>query len=52
MMEGEMVLQDNKETSDRTRGGEVRVNRGKARCLEGDVTKGSIEKAMRAELTF
>ena len=28
----EMVLQENKETSDRTRGGEVRVDRGKARC--------------------
>ena len=29
---GEMVLQDNKETSERTRGGEVMVDRGKARC--------------------
>ena len=47
-----MVSQENKGTSDRTRGGEVRVNRGKARCLEGNVTKGSIETAMRAELTF
>ena len=32
MMGGEMVLQDNKETSERTRGGEVMVDRGKARC--------------------
>ena len=32
MMGGEMVLQENKETSNRTRGGEVMVDRGKARC--------------------